>query len=101
MKGGSMQRMWAAAAVLALGAPVRQAQSSQPAKKPEPAAKAPAPSTPPDLSSEDAKTLYALGASVGRDLTLFAPTPEELQLLQRGITDSVNGTAQELDPKEY
>ncbi|MCP3142087.1 FKBP-type peptidyl-prolyl cis-trans isomerase [Pyxidicoccus xibeiensis] len=96
-----MQRMWTAALVLALGAPVAQAQNSQPAKKPEPAAKAPAPSAPPDLSSEDAKTIYALGASVGRDLSLFALTPEELQLLQRGITDSINGTAQEMDPKEY
>lgn len=96
-----MQRMWIAALVMALGAPLAQAQNAQPAKKSEPAAKAPAPSTPPDLASEDAKTIYALGVSVGKNLSSFALKPEELQLLVRGINDSVSGTAPELDPAEF
>ncbi len=101
-----MRTMWMAALVLALGAPAAHAQPSRPAKPPEPAAKAPpaaatTPATPPDLTSEDAKTVYALGVSVGRDLSLFGLTPEEVQLLQRGIADSIAGTATAVDPKEY
>jgi FKBP-type peptidyl-prolyl cis-trans isomerase FkpA len=111
MKGKSMRSMWMAALVLALGAPVAHAQTSKPAKKPEPAAKTPpatpapaatpAPGAPPALESEDAKTIYALGVSVGKDLSFFALTPEEVQLLQRGIADSISGTAAPVDPKEY
>ncbi|WP_240360904.1 FKBP-type peptidyl-prolyl cis-trans isomerase [Pyxidicoccus caerfyrddinensis] len=106
-----MRSMWMAALVLALGAPVAYAQTSKPAKKPEPAAKmppatpapaaTPAPGAPPALESEDAKTIYALGVSVGKDLSFFALTPEEVQILQRGIADSISGTAAAVDPKEY
>lgn len=107
MKGKSMRSMWMAALVLALGAPVAHAQTSKPAKKTEPAAKTP-PATPapaatpaPGAESEDAKTIYALGVSVGKDLSFFALTPEEVQILQRGIADSISGTAAGVDPKEY
>jgi FKBP-type peptidyl-prolyl cis-trans isomerase FkpA len=100
--------MWMAALVLALGAPAAQAQTPKPATKPAPAAKAPpaatpapAPAAPADLASDDAKTIYALGVSVGRDLSAFALTPEEVQILQRGIADSVSGTAPPVDPKEF
>lgn len=98
-----MRSVWMAALVLALGAPVAQAQTPKPAKKPEPAAKAPpAAATPPAApASEDEKTLYALGVSLGRDLSGFALTAEELQILQRGLADSIAGTAPEIDPKEY
>ncbi|MFP2903785.1 FKBP-type peptidyl-prolyl cis-trans isomerase [Pyxidicoccus sp. 3LFB2] len=103
-----MQPMWMAALVLALGAPAAHAQTSKPAKQPEPAAKAPAaatapaaPAAPSESASEDAKTIYALGVSVGRDLSSFALSPEEVQILQRGIADSVAGTAPAVDPKEY
>jgi FKBP-type peptidyl-prolyl cis-trans isomerase FkpA len=103
MKGESMRTMWMAALVMALGAPAAHAQTSKPAKPAEPAAKA-APAkpvaAPPDLTSEDAKTIYALGVSVGRDLSLFGLSPEEIQLLQRGIADSIGGTAPDIDPKE-
>ncbi|WP_240359829.1 FKBP-type peptidyl-prolyl cis-trans isomerase [Pyxidicoccus trucidator] len=91
-----MRSMWMAALVLALGAPAAHAQTSKPAKQPGPAAKAP-----PDLTSDDAKTIYALGVSVGRDLSSFALTPEEVQILQKGIADSIAGTAPAVDPKEY
>lgn len=97
-----MRTMWMAALVLALGAPVAQAQTpGKPAKKPEPAAKTPAPAAPFNPESEDAKTIYALGVSVGQNLTTFALTPEEVQVLQKGIADSIAGTAPDMDPKEY
>ncbi|QSQ28126.1 FKBP-type peptidyl-prolyl cis-trans isomerase [Pyxidicoccus parkwayensis] len=98
--------MWMAALVLALGAPAAHAQTPKPAKKPEPSAKQP-PATPPapaapfNPESEDAKTIYALGVSMGRDLSFFALTPEEVQLLQKGLADSIAGTAPAIDAKEY
>ncbi|MBZ4418636.1 FKBP-type peptidyl-prolyl cis-trans isomerase [Myxococcus sp. RHSTA-1-4] len=95
-----MRSMWMAALVLALGAPVAQAQSPKASTKSEPAARTP-PAAPPELASEDAKTIYALGVSVGRDLSGFALTPEEVKILQRGIADSIAGTAPEVDAKEY
>ncbi len=92
------------ALLLALGASGAQAQAPQP-KQPA-AAKAPAaPSTKqpaPALDSDEAKMVYALGLSVGRDLSVFALTPEELQLLQRGIADAMAGTpAEGVDPKDF
>ncbi|HZI16803.1 MAG TPA: FKBP-type peptidyl-prolyl cis-trans isomerase [Myxococcus sp.] len=97
-----MRSMWMTTLVLALGASGAQAQGTQP-KQPA-AAKAPAtPSKPaPALDSDEAKMIYALGLSVGRDLSAFALSPEELQLLQRGIADAMAGTpAEGVDPKEY
>ncbi len=99
-----MSSMWMTTLVLALGASGALAQGTAP-KQPAPAAKAPAApaNTPaPALDSDEAKMIYALGLSVGRDLSVFALTPEELQLLQRGIADAMAGTpAEGVDPKEY
>lgn len=91
-----MRTMWTAALVLALGGTAAQAEGV--AKKPADAAKA-APS--PDELPEEAKTIYALGLSVGKDLSLFALTPEELQVLQRGIADGISGTPSSIEPKDY
>lgn len=43
------------------------------------------------LGSEDDKTLYSLGYSMGTSLKNFALTPRELELVRRGETDSVSG----------
>nr|WP_044890419.1 FKBP-type peptidyl-prolyl cis-trans isomerase [Myxococcus hansupus] len=95
-----MRSMWTAALVFALGATGAQAQDSKSAKKP--AAKA-APATEPapaPLSAEDEQTIYTLGISLGRDLSLFALSPEELSVLQRGLTDGLAGKTSDVDPKE-
>jgi FKBP-type peptidyl-prolyl cis-trans isomerase FkpA len=41
--------------------------------------------------TEDQKTLYAVGLAVGRQLATFTLTPEELDFVKQGITDSVTG----------
>lgn len=96
-----MRTMWMATLALVLGTTGAHAQAGGAAKKPEPTtAKAPAAETPPDELSEDGKTIYALGLSVGKDLSLFALSPEELKILQRGVADGMAGTSA-IEPKEY
>ncbi|MBZ4402206.1 FKBP-type peptidyl-prolyl cis-trans isomerase [Myxococcus sp. AS-1-15] len=99
-----MRTMWMATLALVLGATGAHAQGGAPApvKKAEPAAKAPAAPAAVDPSelTEEQQTIYALGASVGKDLSLFALTPEEVQILQRGMVDGMAGTAA-LEPKEF
>jgi FKBP-type peptidyl-prolyl cis-trans isomerase FkpA len=63
-----------------------------------PAAGAPAASAPTDAAaadgaaqSEDDKTLYALGQSVGMSLAPFHLTPAELVQVQKGLEDSIGG----------
>ncbi|MFP2956433.1 FKBP-type peptidyl-prolyl cis-trans isomerase [Myxococcus sp. 1LA] len=96
-----MRTMWTAALVFALGATGAQAQDSKSAKKPAaktaPAAPAAAPAA---LSEEDQQTLYTLGLSLGRDLSLFSLSPEELKVLQRGLSDGLEGKTSDIDPKE-
>jgi FKBP-type peptidyl-prolyl cis-trans isomerase FkpA len=41
--------------------------------------------------SEDDKTLYALGLSIGRSLGNFSLTPAELEMVQQGLRDMVTG----------
>ncbi|RKH11014.1 FKBP-type peptidyl-prolyl cis-trans isomerase [Corallococcus sp. CA053C] len=99
-----MRMQWMAALVFALGVPgFAQAQAptktSKPAAAPEAAAKAPAP--PVELKTDDQKTIYSLGLTLGQSVTALALTPEEIQLLQRGLQDSLSGAAPLVDPKEY
>lgn len=51
-----------------------------------PSAPAPAP-----LTSEDDKTLYALGVAMGRSVRSFSLTPAELEAVKQGLSDSVTG----------
>ncbi|GEL68689.1 FKBP-type peptidyl-prolyl cis-trans isomerase [Myxococcus virescens] len=99
-----MRSMWTAALVFALGATGAQAQDSKSAKKPAakaaPATPAAAPAAPAALSEEDQQTLYTLGLSIGRDLSLFALSPEELKVLQQGLSDGLGGKTSDIDPKE-
>jgi len=52
-----------------------------------------------DPKTEDQKTIYALGLLLGRNITVFNLTPEELELVKAGLNDSVkkNKPAVELD----
>ncbi|NOK16788.1 FKBP-type peptidyl-prolyl cis-trans isomerase [Corallococcus carmarthensis] len=102
-----MRMQWKAALVLMLGAPglaLAQAptKTSKPAAAPEAAAKAaPAAPAPLELKTDDQKAIYSLGITLGQSVTALALTPEEVQLLQRGLQDSLSGTAPAVDPKEY
>jgi FKBP-type peptidyl-prolyl cis-trans isomerase FkpA len=57
------------------------------AAAPKPAAlPAPAP-----LATDDEKTIYSIGISIGQSLSMFNLTPAELELVKRAISDSAAG----------
>ncbi len=51
--------------------------------------------------TEEQKTLYAIGLSVGRTLGAFSLTPAELETVKQGITDSVTGKKPAVELSEY
>jgi FKBP-type peptidyl-prolyl cis-trans isomerase FkpA len=56
------------------------------------ACKAPEPPKPAELKTEDEKTIYAIGHMLGKNaLGPMKLTPAELEIVQRGLTDSVTG----------
>jgi len=57
--------------------------------------------SPSNPQTEDQKTLYALGLSIGRSVGMFNLTPDELQYVQAGITAQVKGEKAPVDIQEY
>ena len=53
------------------------------------------------LKSEQDKTLYALGLSMGRSLEIFNLSPSELDLVKKGLTDSITGAKAQVSLDEY
>jgi FKBP-type peptidyl-prolyl cis-trans isomerase FkpA len=71
-------------------------QSKPPVAKPKTAtahAAAATPKTPmpPELTTDDQKTIYALGLSIYRSLSQFDLSPAELDLVKRALTDAQTG----------
>src|SRR3954451_22901606 len=62
------------------------------------AAKAPPPVVP---TTEDQKTLYALGVLMSQSLTTFELKPDELAMVQKGLNDGVTGAKPVVKPEEY
>jgi FKBP-type peptidyl-prolyl cis-trans isomerase FkpA len=60
-----------------------------------------APTSSGPLNSEDEKTLYALGYSMGNSLKNFSLSPGELEIVKRGVGDSVNGSKAEVEIDTY
>ena len=58
------------------------------------AAKPAAPAAPKPLTTDDEKTVYALGLSIGQSLSMFNLTPQEIELVKRAITDAANHKAE-------
>ena len=90
-----MRRARVLAALVAMatlaGAPSCKAQ----AEKPSPA---PGAGT---LTTEEDKTLYALGLALGLNITDFALSPRDLEIVKRGLADAASGAKQEVDIKVY
>jgi FKBP-type peptidyl-prolyl cis-trans isomerase FkpA len=61
-------------------------------------AKAPAPVTP---TTEDQKTLYALGVLMSQSLGTFELKPEEFAMVQKGLADGVNKVKPVVTAEEY
>lgn len=51
--------------------------------------------------TEEQKTLYALGLSIGRSISVFDMTPEELEYVKAGITTQVKGDKSPVDMETY
>jgi FKBP-type peptidyl-prolyl cis-trans isomerase FkpA len=50
-----------------------------------------APAAPAPLATDDEKTIYALGLSIGRSLSMFNLTPPEIEIVKRAISDAAAG----------
>ncbi len=97
-----MRTMWMAAVLLGLVSTGAQAQGKAP--KGKPAQQQPQPSGPvagAELKSDDERTVYALGFSFGRNLSVFSMSPEELAALKRGIDDAVNARPSLVDVEKF
>jgi FKBP-type peptidyl-prolyl cis-trans isomerase FkpA len=53
------------------------------------------------LETDDQKTLYALGLTLGRNIEVFGLTQEELAVVQRGLRDQVTGAKPEVKIEEW
>src|SRR5450631_3659454 len=51
--------------------------------------------------TEEQKTLYAVGLIVARQLSVFNPSPAELEIIKQGITDASTGNKPEVDIAAY
>jgi FKBP-type peptidyl-prolyl cis-trans isomerase FkpA len=80
-----------AAALLGLAGMQAQAQGA--------AAQAPAGQG--QLKTEDDKTLYALGLSIGRSIKVFDLSPAELEVVKKGMTDSITGAKPAVELETY
>jgi FKBP-type peptidyl-prolyl cis-trans isomerase FkpA len=68
-------------------APAKPAAAAPKPAAPKPAAAKPKPVAP-ALSTDDQKTIYALGASVYESLAPFYLTPAELEIVKRALSDA-------------
>ena len=62
---------------------------------------APAPAKAPELKTEREKTLYALGVAASDSFKVFNLKPEELAVVQRGLSDSVLNRKIQVDMSVY
>jgi FKBP-type peptidyl-prolyl cis-trans isomerase FkpA len=53
------------------------------------------------LKTEEDKTLYALGLSVGQSLKTFSLTPAELERVKEGMSDAVTGAKPKVEIQDY
>jgi FKBP-type peptidyl-prolyl cis-trans isomerase len=54
-----------------------------------------------ELKTEDEKTLYALGALLGRNAASFNLTPAEVELVKAGLADAALNKKPQVDPQGY
>lgn len=85
---------WVALAALA-AAPSCKAQTATPSPAPSTAAAAGT------LTTEEDKTLYALGLALGLNITDFGLSQRDLEIVKRGLGDAASGATQQVDIKVY
>jgi FKBP-type peptidyl-prolyl cis-trans isomerase FkpA len=70
-------------------APAKTAPSKSAAAKP--AAAKPKPAAAPQLTTDDQKTIYAVGLSISRSLSRFDLSPAEMEIVKRALADAAAG----------
>src|SRR5205809_7335717 len=55
----------------------------------------------PKLETEDQKTLYALGLLLGRNIKPFALKPDEVAIVNAGLSDAVTDTKPQVEIDTY
>jgi FKBP-type peptidyl-prolyl cis-trans isomerase FkpA/FKBP-type peptidyl-prolyl cis-trans isomerase FklB len=56
---------------------------------------------PPELKTDEQKTLYALGLLLAQNLGAFALNPTELEIVKAGLTDGVTNKEKKVDLQTY
>jgi FKBP-type peptidyl-prolyl cis-trans isomerase FkpA len=51
--------------------------------------------------TEEQKTLYSIGLSVSKSLSVFSFSPAELEFVVQGLTDGQSGRKSDIDPAQY
>lgn len=54
-----------------------------------------------ELKTDDEKTIYALGMSIGRSIKSYDLTPAELEILKKGLTDASTNTRPAVEMEKY
>jgi FKBP-type peptidyl-prolyl cis-trans isomerase FkpA len=54
-----------------------------------------------ELKTEEEKTIYALGLSIGRSVKMFDLSPAELELVKKGMTDAATGAKPAVELEKY
>ncbi len=54
-----------------------------------------------ELKTDDEKTIYALGMSIGRSIKSYDLTPAELEILKKGLTDASTNTKPAVEMEKY
>ncbi|MCP3140118.1 FKBP-type peptidyl-prolyl cis-trans isomerase [Pyxidicoccus xibeiensis] len=89
-----MRKTWLVAVMLVLAGCQQQAKT----ETATPAAGGGSANNP---QTEEQKTLYALGLSIGRSISVFDMTPEELEYVKAGISTQVKGEKSPVDMETY
>src|SRR5207244_12378459 len=55
----------------------------------------------PELKTEEQKTLYALGLVIAQNLSSFALSPADLEIVKAGIADGVTSKEKKVDLQTY
>jgi FKBP-type peptidyl-prolyl cis-trans isomerase FkpA len=55
----------------------------------------------PEIKTEDQKTIYALGLSIGRNVSFFHLTPQELDIVKKGMSDMITGQKPLVEMETY